>query len=126
MKKQLQRFRVRSVSAMVALAFVANTAWASGHTPATGTTISNDSSTDTPVDQAPALELTKSASVTDTNASGRTDLGDEVNWTFLVENTGNVTLDSIQVTDPIAGAVTCPLGATISTIRRLPERVSSQ
>ena len=28
MKKQLQRFRVRSVSAMVALAFVANTAWA--------------------------------------------------------------------------------------------------
>ena len=28
MKKQLQRVRVRSVSAMVALAFVANAAWA--------------------------------------------------------------------------------------------------
>ena len=28
MKKQLQRFRVRSVSALIALAFVANTAWA--------------------------------------------------------------------------------------------------
>ncbi|MDB5945947.1 MAG: bamA, partial [Ramlibacter sp.] len=28
MKKQIQRFRVRSVSAMVALAFAASTAWA--------------------------------------------------------------------------------------------------
>src|SRR6185437_11027461 len=45
----------------------------------------------------------------DVNGDFSIDLGDVITWSFLVENTGNVTLDSIQVNDPTAGVVSCPL-----------------
>ncbi len=70
---------------------------------------SNPSSTDTPVVQAPALTLTKSAAVTDVNGNGKTDLGDTIAWSFLVKNTGTTTITNLTVTDPIAGAATCPV-----------------
>ncbi len=60
------------------------------------------------VDPAPAISLTKSARVTDVNGDGKTDLGDTIAWSFLVTNTGTVTLTSVGVNDSTAGAVTCP------------------
>src|SRR6185437_13221732 len=36
------------------------------------------------------------------------DAGDKVNWTFKVTNTGNVTVNTITVTDAKAGAISCP------------------
>ena len=71
---------------------VNNTATATGKNPATRTVTSNASSTDTPVDQASALQLTKSAAVTDVNGDGKTDLGDKIQWSFLVKNTGTATI----------------------------------
>jgi uncharacterized repeat protein (TIGR01451 family) len=35
-------------------------------------------------------------------------VGDQVNYTFVVTNTGNVTLDGISVSDPMLTGVTCP------------------
>ncbi len=90
---------------------VANTAIATAETPTHTPVQSNPSSTDTPVTQAPALQLTKSAAVTDVNADGATDLGDTIAWSFLVKNTGTTTITNLVVTDPTAGAVTCPVTA---------------
>ncbi len=65
--------------------------------PSNATVTSNPSSTDTPVAQAPALSLTKSAAVTDVNADGKTDLGDTIAWSFLVKNTGTTTVNTVAV-----------------------------
>lgn len=53
----------------------------------------------------PALTVVKSS----TSASYR-NVGDEIRYSFLVANTGNVTLNSIAVTDPNVAAVACPVG----------------
>ena len=37
-----------------------------------------------------ALPLTKSAAVTDVNGDGKTNLGDKIQWSFLVKNTGTI------------------------------------
>jgi uncharacterized repeat protein (TIGR01451 family) len=89
--------------------FVANTAKATATDSVGGAVVSPDSSTDTPVDQAPALSVVKSAAVTDIDADGKTDLGDTVGWSFLVTNTGTTTVTALTIDDPTAGAVTCPV-----------------
>ena len=72
---------------------VSNTATAFGdRRPAASPVLAPPSSTDTPVDQAPALTLTKSATVTDVDADGRTGLGDTISWSFLVTNSGTTTV----------------------------------
>src|SRR6201999_1389344 len=65
-------------------------------------------STATPVVQTSTLQLTKSAAVTDVNSDGSTDLGDRITWSFLVKNTGTVTLTSGGGPAPTAGAISCP------------------
>ncbi|WP_428347972.1 beta strand repeat-containing protein [Nocardioides sp.] len=85
-----------------------------GHgTPPTGPpTDTPPDTTDTPTDQDPKLALDKRvASVADVNGNGLTDAGDEINWEFELTNTGNVTLSHVNVSDPLAGAVTCPVTA---------------
>ncbi|APG65176.1 hypothetical protein LPB136_07375 [Tenacibaculum todarodis] len=47
----------------------------------------------------PALELVKTSSYTDTNGDGVVSPGDQINYTFVVTNTGNVTVTSIDVAD---------------------------
>ena len=87
---------------------VTNTATSSAKTPAGAAVTSPSSSTSTTLTASPKVTITKSAAVTDVNADGKTDLGDKIQWSFLVKNTGNVTLTGVAVSDAKAGAVTCP------------------
>ena len=91
---------------------VANTATASG-TPPTGPAVTATDSTDTTIPETPAILLDKQTSgVTDLDGNG-TDAGDLVTYVFVVTNTGNVTLSSGSLTDPIVTNITCPVGALI-------------
>ncbi|MFE4593788.1 DUF7507 domain-containing protein [Streptomyces laurentii] len=91
---------------------VTNTATASAET-ATGAKVTSDPASAVLVTKgtqppADSLKLKKTAEVTDTNHNGRNDPGDIVTWTLTVTNTGSGTLHDIEVTDPVAGPVTCP------------------
>ncbi len=70
---------------------------------------------------APALELTKTGVLDDTVVapSGTPDAGDEITYSFSVENTGNVALTNVVVTDPMLPTLSCTIanlaiGATTS------------
>jgi uncharacterized repeat protein (TIGR01451 family) len=71
----------------------------SGGTPVTAT------STGTYFGSAPAISLTKSASISKYTAAGT-----PVTYSYKVTNTGNVTLAPVTVTDPMVGlsAINCP------------------
>ncbi len=89
---------------------VRNVATATGTPPGGDPVTSPESETNTPtVDRVPGVGLSKKAVLNDTNGNGLADLGETVAWTFVVTNTGNVTLRTIAVIDPRAGAVTCDL-----------------
>jgi uncharacterized repeat protein (TIGR01451 family) len=65
--------------------------------------------------QMPAITIFKSASPTTVTAAGQT-----IDYSFVVTNTGNVTLTAVGVTDPMVGlsAISCPqtsLAPTVST-----------
>jgi uncharacterized repeat protein (TIGR01451 family) len=68
------------------------------------------------IDPEPSITLNKSAALDDSLVapSGRVDAGDAIDYTLTVANTGNVTLDSVAVTDDTAGSVTCP-GTTLAS-----------
>ncbi len=68
--------------------------------------------TSTPSTPAPGISLDKSYTlVDDANGNGINDAGDVIEWTFEVENTGNVPLTGVAVDDPLLDglgiAVTC-------------------
>ena len=86
---------------------VNNTATATA-TPPVGTIPPVGSSTTTPIPSGPAIDLVKTATVTDVNGNGRTDLGDTIRYTFVVTNTGNTTLGNIKLTDPKVTGLSCP------------------
>src|SRR5699024_4470021 len=53
---------------------------------------------DTPLPSNPGIELVKTSDLT-----GDAVAGDEVDYTFVATNTGNVTLTDVSITDPLAG-----------------------
>uniref|UniRef100_UPI00260A679D Calx-beta domain-containing protein n=2 Tax=uncultured Dokdonia sp. TaxID=575653 RepID=UPI00260A679D len=55
----------------------------------------------TMIDQLPGLNITKTASYQDFNADGFANAGDQIIYTFVVINTGNVTLTDVHVDDPM-------------------------
>lgn len=82
---------------------ISNTATASAVSPADDPVTSPASTADVTATQAPALSLTKSASPTVVGA-----VGDVVTFSFLVTNTGNVTLGTVGITDSMLPSTTCP------------------
>ena len=90
---------------------VTNTATASGQPGGGSPVTSPASTTSVTLGAEPELSLTKTAAIMDVNSDFVIDLGDTISWSFVVENTGNVTLSAVAVADPTAGSVTCPSGA---------------
>lgn len=97
------------VEADVVAGGVQNTATGHGTTPPGVSPIAPP--TDTIVVPSPiagaGLSLVKSAQLNDTNGDGLADVGETIQYSFVLTNTGNVTLNSVTVSDPKAGPVTC-------------------
>ncbi|WP_198293619.1 DUF7507 domain-containing protein, partial [Algoriphagus resistens] len=73
-----------------------NTASATATTP-NGTTFTLDDSEDIKASQTPRMEVSKSAAEPDYIA-----VGEVLNYTIILENTGNITINNPQVEDPLA------------------------
>jgi uncharacterized repeat protein (TIGR01451 family) len=65
----------------------------------------------TPARPNPQVSIKKQATVIPSSDQNRAKVGDRIAYTYAVTNTGNVDLETVQVTDPTLGAVTCPVPA---------------
>ena len=88
---------------------ILNTAAAHG-TPPTGADVTDTDSAAVTAIAAPAIQIVKTANPTSVAIAGET-----VNYTFVVTNTGNVSLTGVAVTDPLPGLtpISCP-GTTLA------------
>lgn len=93
-----------AAQASPAFATIDNTATASGTTGSGPITATDTVNVDV-VNAAPATTVTKTWVITtDVNGDGNADVGDVVTYTYIVTNSGNVTLQNVALTDAHAGA----------------------
>ncbi|MDQ2066842.1 CshA/CshB family fibrillar adhesin-related protein [Xinfangfangia sp. CPCC 101601] len=78
---------------------VSNTANTSATTPSGSAVHGTATETYKPEAPAPALTLVKTSRYIDSNSNGFADVGDQILFGFTVENTGNVTLGQVTVSD---------------------------
>ena len=100
-------------AADVARGSVIDTATATGEGGTGGTSPPSDPSTEIIKTEPPTPEvaINKVAVVSPVVDQDAVDLGDSVQYTYLVTNIGNVNLTSVAVDDPHIGSVTCPTPA---------------
>ncbi|MBQ0908641.1 gliding motility-associated C-terminal domain-containing protein, partial [Flavobacterium sp. F-328] len=86
---------------------VVNSALATGRTPqnvlvqdTSGTSITNDTPTTTILNSVSSINLLKEGVYEDSNNDGIVNIGDRINYTFTVQNTGQTTLSNVIVSDP--------------------------
>ena len=63
------------------------------------------------VPNAPAIELLKSSTFNDESGDGYAQLGETISYAFTVQNTGNVTLTNVVVTDPTVTVAGGPIAS---------------
>lgn len=83
----------------IAAGEVVNDAAVAG-TPPDGPDVTDTSSATTPINQVPGIETTKTQ-VFEDNGDGREDIGDTLNYTITVENTGNVPVSGLGLVDTL-------------------------
>ena len=62
----------------------------------------------------PSVEITKTATITDSDGSGTTTVGDIITYTITVSNTGDTPLNDITITDILSGLETGTLSLSTS------------
>lgn len=55
----------------------------------------------------PAVSVSQTAVLTDSNGNGTAEEGETVTFSFVVTNTGPTSLNTVAVTDPLLGTITC-------------------
>jgi hypothetical protein len=92
---------------------IVDTATAAGTDPEGRTSPTSDPSTATvvTVTAKPDVSLRKLATVNPAADQAKAKAGDAISFSFVVTNTGNVTLESVAVSDPAGGPVICPVPA---------------
>ncbi|WP_459969577.1 DUF7507 domain-containing protein [Nocardioides pyridinolyticus] len=87
---------------------VDNTATATGKPPTGGNVTATDAVT-VVVPMVPKIEIDKSAGALNDLDGNGADAGDQISYSFVVTNTGNVALTLVAVNDPkLGGAIPCP------------------
>ncbi|MDR0960374.1 MAG: DUF11 domain-containing protein [Propionibacteriaceae bacterium] len=86
---------------------ITNTATAAATGPDGSSVTSSPSSANVPTGRTSSLTLDKTAALTDGDGDGKADVGESVAYTFVITNTGNVTVDTPSITDPAASDITC-------------------
>lgn len=66
------------------------------------------STANVPASAAPGVEIAKHATVTPAADQLAAQVGDSIQYTYTVTNSGNVTLATVSVSDPDLGTVVCP------------------
>ncbi|MCZ8163087.1 MAG: hypothetical protein O9275_20685, partial [Microcystis sp. LE19-196.1B] len=89
-----------------------NEATATG-TPAGGTLEPAKGSKTINAIQNPSLTLVKTGVFNDENENGRADSGETISYTFLVTNTGNVSLTNVTVSDPMVTVSGGPISLAV-------------
>jgi uncharacterized repeat protein (TIGR01451 family) len=88
---------------------VTNTATATGNTPSGTPYESNPDTEVVPPDQTPGLTIDKKGTLNDTNGNALVDPGESITYTFLVRNSGAVTLTDVTVNDPMLAKAGVPV-----------------
>ena len=75
--------------------------------------MASDDPTEVLTDRTPSIEVTKTSTITHSDSDVSVGVGDTINYTITVENTGNTTLTGVTVSDTILDSA--GVGLTLTT-----------